>query len=172
MANKLDATKEKGWAIVIAQRVINAWAILGGLALLAVVLMNGISVVGAAFGKPFPGDFELTQVGVAIAVFAFLPYCQLSGANVTADIFTDGASDRTVAIFKLLGALVALGFSALLLWRMSVGMLDQLNYGYTTSILRFPHWIAYAINLVSLALLSIAALLTGIDYLSETRKTN
>ena len=62
--------------------------------------MNAISVTGSAvFGRPFPGDFELTEMGVAVAAFSFLPYCQLTGANVTADIFTSGASRAWIAIF-------------------------------------------------------------------------
>ena len=166
----MDFKKQHNRAVTYAQQAITIWAMLGGMMLLGVVAINGLSVVGALFSQPFPGDFELTQVGVAVAVFAFLPYCQLMGANVSADIFSSGALPRTIAFFKLLGSVVAFGFSTLLLWRMSLGMLDQLNYGYTTSILGFPQWIVYAVNLVSLALLSVAALLTGFGNLSDLRK--
>jgi len=143
-----------------ASRLINLWALLGGLMLLAVVAVNMISIIGSIFGKPFPGDFELTEMGVAIAVFAFLPYCQLVGANVSADIFTAGASRRTIAFFTMLGSLVALGFAGLLIWRMYYGMLDQKEYDYTTTILQIPHWMAFLPILLSLALLALAALVT------------
>ena len=60
-------------------RLIKAWALLGGFLLLAVVLMTTYSAAaGFLISRPFPGDFELTQMGVAVAAFAFLPYCQLS----------------------------------------------------------------------------------------------
>ncbi|MBO9427194.1 TRAP transporter small permease [Labrenzia sp. R4_1] len=144
----------------IASRVITVWALLGGGVLLAVVAVNMMSIIGSMFGKPFPGDFELTEMGVAIAVFAFLPYCQLTGANVSADIFTAGASKRLIAFFTLLGSLVALGFASLLIWRMFHGMLDQREYGYTTTILQIPHWMAFVPILVSLVLLALAALVT------------
>ena len=39
-------------------------------------------------------------------------------------------------------------------------MLDQRKYGYTTTILQFPLWIAFIPNLISLALLAIASLMT------------
>lgn len=143
-----------------ASRLITLWALLGGFMLLAVVGVNMISIIGSVFGKPFPGDFELTEMGVAIAVFAFLPYCQLVGANVSADIFTAGASRRTIAFFTLLGSLVALGFAGLLIWRMYYGMLDQKEYDYTTTILQIPHWMAFLPILLSLALLALAALVT------------
>ncbi|WP_422020842.1 TRAP transporter small permease [Roseibium sp.] len=144
----------------IASRVITVWALLGGGVLLAVVAVNMLSIIGSMFGKPFPGDFELTEMGVAVAVFAFLPYCQLTGANVSADIFTAGASKRLIAFFTLLGSLVALGFASLLIWRMFHGMLDQREYGYTTTILQIPHWMAFVPILVSLVLLALAALVT------------
>jgi len=154
-----------------ARFIIEAWALFGGVLLCALVLMNVYSVLSAALtGKPFPGDFEMTEVGIAVAVFAFLPYCQLTDANVTADIFTSGASARTVAILKVAASVVALCFSAILVWRMSAGMLDQLAYGYTTTILQFPHWIAFIPILLSLALLAVASLMTAADAARDARR--
>ena len=90
-------------------RICTGWAILGGFVLLGVVALNVASVVGAAVvNKGLPGDFELTEVGVAIAAFSFLPYCQIAGLNVSADIFTARASRFWLALFSFLGALVAL----------------------------------------------------------------
>ncbi|QIE57785.1 TRAP transporter small permease [Pikeienuella piscinae] len=122
--------------------------------------MNVVSVVGAAIWVPFPGDFEMTEVGVAVAAFAFLPYCQLTDSNVTADIFTAGASRRWIARFRLLASVVALLFGALLLWRMFAGMESQREYGYTTTILQLPIWLAFIPILISLALLVAAALIS------------
>ena len=146
-----------------AAAAITLWAILGGVVLLAVVLMNVGSVVGMAFGRPFPGDFEMTEVGIAVAAFAFLPYCQLTDANVTADIFTANARPRVIAALKLVAAIVALLFGAVLLWRMWLGMLDQQAYNYTTAILQFPLWLGFLPALVSLALLVVAAAVTLVE---------
>jgi TRAP-type C4-dicarboxylate transport system permease small subunit len=93
----------------------------------------------------------------AVSVFMFLPYCQLEGANVTADLFTARASPRTIALLELLAAAVALAFSLLLAWRMFHGLLDYRQYVETTTILRIPIWYAYLPALVSLALLAAAA---------------
>lgn len=145
--------------------LIRSWALVGGLLLLSVVVINVVSVVGSAlWGKPFAGDFELTEIGVAIAAFCFLPYCQLTGSNVSADIFTARASAKAITVMTFFGSLTALAFSLLLLWRMYYGLLDQKSYDYTTTILQFPHWIAFIPILISLALLAIAAFLnlTGV----------
>ena len=155
----------------LARIVIETWALLGGCVLLALVLMNVESVVASAlFSTPFPGGYEMTQVGVAIAAFSFLPYCQMTGANVTADIFTSGVSKRTEAIFALVASLLALGFALLLAWRMWAGMLDQRTYDYTTTILQFPHWLAFIPILISLALLAVAALMTLSDAARDVKE--
>ena len=144
----------------LVSRIITGWALLGGVLLLAVVLMNTYSIIGNQFNLPFPGDFEMTEIGIAIAAFSFLPYCQLTDANVTADIFTARASRRWIAIFTLAGAVVSLLFSLLPMWGLYAGMLDKKQYGEITAILAFPYWLAYAPCLISLALLALAALVT------------
>ena len=37
---------------------------------------------------PINGDFELVEAGVAFAIFAFLPLCQISAGHASVDIFT------------------------------------------------------------------------------------
>ena len=149
-------------------RICTFWAILGGGVLLAVVAVNVVSVVSAAaFNKGLPGDFELTEVGVAIAAFSFLPYCQIAGLNVTADIFTAGASRFWLALFSFLGALVALGFGVLLLWRMYYGMIDQRTYDSTTAILQIRLWGGCAAWLLSLALLLVASIASVLDEMNR-----
>ena len=144
----------------LAGRVIEAWALLGGFVLLGVALMTTWSAfTGWVFGKPLPGDFELTEVLVAIAVFSMLPYCQQTDANVTADIFTAGAGPRAVAGFRLFSALLALGVALVLLWRTWAGMLDYRQFIETTAILKIPIWWAYVPAIASLALLCLACLI-------------
>ncbi|WP_193177398.1 TRAP transporter small permease [Oricola nitratireducens] len=154
----------------LARNAIIGWAFFGGIILSLVVAINVISVIGGVVWKPFPGDFEMTEIGVAVAAFAFLPYCQMVGANVTADIFTARAPYRLVAVFSLLASIVALGFSLLLLSRMYFGMLDQKAYNYTTAILQFPHWVAFIPILISLALLAVAATITLLEDIKKIRK--
>jgi len=162
--------RRRSGAAALVERLVTWWALAGGFVLLAIVAMQVWSVVGAAvFDAPFPGDFELVEMGVAVAAFTFLPYCQLTGANVTADIFTMRASRATISILVLISAVVALGFSLLLLWRMWAGMLDYRAYAETTAILQIPHWIAYVPILASLALLALAAVVTLVEAWREAR---
>ena len=139
------------------RKTIYIWALAGGGVLGALVAVNVWAVLGGFIGLPFAGDFELTEMGVAIAAFMFLPYCQLADQNVTADIFTSKLSAAVQRRFAAIGSVLALGFAALLLWRMYLGMLDQKSYSLATTILQIPVWWAYIPALASLALLFIAA---------------
>lgn len=157
--------------IALLRRAIEAWALLGGLVLVGIALMTAWSAASAwLFNKPLPGDFELVEMLVAVSVFMFLPYCQLVGANVTADLFTAGAGPRAVAALELLGGAVALAFGLLLLWRMYEGLLDYRQYVETTTILKIPIWYAYVPALASLALLALAAFLSAQDAWRRCRR--
>lgn len=137
---------------------------------MGVVLVNAYSIISDAIAnKPFPGDFELTEMGAAIAVFCFLPYCQLTGANVSADIFTMNAGPRKIALMSILAALVAILFSILLLWRMSAGLVDYVEYSEFTGILEIPIWWAFIPALISLVLLLCASIITLYDKSSELK---
>jgi TRAP-type C4-dicarboxylate transport system permease small subunit len=150
-------------------RITRIWALLGGVVLLAVVLMHTWSVIGNNWGSPFPGDFELTEMGVAIAAFAFLPYCQITGSNVTADIFTSGLSKRSISVLGLVASVIALAFALLLMWRMYAGMMDTKNYDYETAVLQIPNWWAWPPIIVSLALTAMASISTFIDSFRDIR---
>lgn len=154
----------------VARRLIEAWALLGGVLLVGLALMSTWSVFSlSALGFPVRGDFEMVEMGVAVAVFSFLPYCQVQRANVTADIFTARASPAWVAVFTTVAAVVAAGFAALLLWRMSDGMASYRRYEEVTTILNIPLWIAFPPILVSLGLLLLAALITLREAVADLR---
>ena len=66
-------------------------AIVGGVVLCAITLMSvasitGRALIGVGLG-PVPGDFEMVEVGTALAVFFFLPWCYLKGGHATVDLF-------------------------------------------------------------------------------------
>lgn len=164
------APSRREGAIRVARRAVEMWALAGGLLLVAIILMNAWSLVAdILFGKPLAGDFELVEVGVAVAAFAFLPYCQITGANVSADIFTQNARPSVVATLSAIASAIALAFAALLLWRMALGLVELLEFRETTTIFGFPLWLAYVPILASLALLVVAALVSLHDAVSGTR---
>ncbi|GEO85667.1 MULTISPECIES: TRAP transporter small permease [Alphaproteobacteria] len=164
-----EDTNRKGAGLNgLARKLVTGWAILGGVVLIAVVIMQSISVVTGAFGHPLPGDFELTELGIAVAMFAFLPYCQMTDANVTADIFTSGASRRVLGVLGVLASVIALAFSVIMVWRTWAGMENQFDYGYQTAILGLSIGYAFLPIIVSLILLALASIMTLIESFRQT----
>ncbi len=144
--------------------LIRYWALAGGVVILALVLITAASALSnLLFNVPFSGEYELAKHFVGIAVFTFLPYCQLSGANVTVDIFTEGLGNRAKAAMLLFSSLLAAAFAILLLRQMSLGFGDYIRYPEETAVLHLPLWTAFPPILLSLALLLVASLLTAHD---------
>jgi TRAP-type C4-dicarboxylate transport system permease small subunit len=119
-------------------------AVFGGITLLVIVTISFTSILGRfLFSSPLLGDFELVEMGCAIAIASFLPLCQLEKGNVIVDFVTAGLSDATRsaldAISGVLFGLVA-GFFT---WRMIYGAQDMYHYSEETMLLQLPVWIPF-----------------------------
>lgn len=127
------------------------FALLGGIVLIVLTLLTVASVSGRAlipFGLgPVPGDFELVEAGVAFAVFAFLPWCQLNRGHASVEILTQFFPSSVNLMLDVIVDLLLFGVAALLFRQHYLGTLDKTQYGETTFILQFPIWWAYAASL-------------------------
>lgn len=125
-----------------------ATAAAGGVLLLAIVLLVCLSVLGRSMGwaglGPVPGDSELVAVASAVAVFCFLPWCQLRRGHVAVDIAVARLPRRGRAALAALGDLAILAIYLLLAVQTVAGLLSKLRFGEATFILRLPIWWAYA----------------------------
>lgn len=132
---------------------VSRWtALLGGVMLVALTLMvvasvTGRALIGVGLG-PVPGDFELVEVGVGVAVFFFMPWCYLRGGHATVDLLymhmPTWAQKGVVVVSDLLMLLVWL----VMTWMLWLGMLEKREYLETTFILQMPVWWGYALCLV------------------------
>ncbi|MCW8890685.1 MAG: TRAP transporter small permease [Sedimenticola sp.] len=137
-------------------------AIAGGLILLALALMTVVSVLGRyLFSLPIPGDFELVEVGCAITVFAFLPYCQLHSGNVVVDFFTMNVGVKTRGRMDSVGSVIFGIIAALLTWRLALGGYDMFRYEEQTMILGLSRWWGFIPIVASLALLTVVCFYTA-----------
>lgn len=142
--------------------VAKVFALVGGLVLVALTVMSLLSILGRAIlAKPLPGDYELIQVGTAVAVSAFLPFCQLRGGHVIVDFFTANARPPLRAALDALGALLVAVAAAVLAWRLAAGAISLRTANDMTTILEFPTWYAVALMVPSFALFSAAGLYTA-----------
>lgn len=141
-----------GPALRFIVRVSTWLAILGGLLVLALSLLTTVSVLLRwATTRGIPGDFELAQMSMGVAIFAFLPICQLRGGNIFVDTFTARAPRRVRATLDALWALVYTVVAGLIAWEMIMGGWETVASATTTMVLGVP--LGWAILLS--ALLSI-----------------
>lgn len=163
----------------ILDRLSKGIAYLGGFILVAMAVITVVSIIGRAllsFGLgPVRGDYEIVANGCAMAVFCFLPYCQLNRGHVTVDILTSQFPARINAVFGFLGdALIALAALVITrqLWfgfgekfphggdglRNALGMGSRPFFVETTYELQIPIWMPYSFALVMACIFVVVAL--------------
>lgn len=129
-------------------------AMAGGALLLAIVAMTCVSIAGRALVPldiglgPIRGIYDITEIGMAAAIFAFLPWAQLREAHARVDLFEPTMPDKLNKVLDLVFN-VAMFFVALVgTYRLYLGMLDKMSYGETTLIAQIPVWQGFAASLV------------------------
>lgn len=170
-------------------------AVAGGLVLLGLVIVTCVSVLGrlgntlghadwleasvpalADLGKrlgPVRGDFEIVEAGVAFAIFAFLPWCQLTGGHATVDLLTGSLPRRWQRFLVALWEIVLAAVLCLLAWRLIVGALDKQANGETTFLLQFPVWWGFALcSLAAIIAAVVAVYVAAVRVLELMRDTD
>ncbi len=148
-----------------------AFAFAGAAVLTAITLMCVWSIVGRwLFASPVQGDFELVQLGTAVCVAAFLPYCQLRRGNIIVDFFTTRASPRAQGAMDAVGALLLALVLGVVAWRTAAGAISVKAAGETSMIRGAPVWISYALMVPSFALGAVVAVYTAWTSLAGARR--
>jgi TRAP-type C4-dicarboxylate transport system permease small subunit len=148
-------------------------ALLGGAVLLGLVLMTCLSILGRqvnvllhadlvqslapGFAQwaldvgvgPVFGDYEITEMGMAFALFCFLPLCQLTVGHARVDVFTSFLSVQTNRWLRLLTEIALALALVLIAWRLQVGTAARMTSGQTTYLLEWPVWWPYAASSVA-----------------------
>ncbi|MEQ9694803.1 TRAP transporter small permease [Shimia sp. SDUM112013] len=175
----------------LVERLARIMAIAGGVVLTALVALTCVSVLGRGlntFGHsdtlktlsegaanaliatgvgPVNGDFELVEAGVAFAIFAFLPICQLYGSHATVDVFTNALPPKVNRIIVTFWEVVLTAVILLITWRLFVGLQSKMAYGETTFLLQFPVWWAYGFSFLAAVVASLVAVYCAIARIIE-----
>ncbi|MBF9029869.1 TRAP transporter small permease subunit [Rhodobacterales bacterium HKCCE3408] len=164
-----------------------AWAggaLLALLSIMVVCSIIGRALDGIAFFGPIRGDYELVEMGTAIAVFAFLPWCQLNRGHVSVDILTNQFPVRLQDFFVLVGEILIAACALILarqLWfgfgekfpygsdamRATLGMGSRPFFPETSYELSIPAWVPYGLSVIGALLFFLVALYTVWRSLNE-----
>lgn len=114
-------------------------ALFGGALAVCLALLVSTSITLRALGLGgVRGDFEFVQMGVALIVFAFMPWCQARRGNVMVDSFTTRLPPRFQAALDALWEVVFAAMMALIAWRLGAGALEAARSSTTTMVLLLP----------------------------------
>ncbi|MBE1285451.1 MAG: TRAP transporter small permease subunit [Rhodobacteraceae bacterium] len=104
---------------------------------------------------PINGDFELVEAGVAFAIFAFIPLCQITAGHASVDILANSFSRGTNRFLRMVTEIAFALVLILIAVRLSDGMMSKYANGETSFLLEFPVWWAYAASLVAAVVAAI-----------------
>lgn len=165
-------------------RLTGGSALIGGLLIVGMAFLTVISILGRWLaGIPWVaeavpglssivGDYELIEMGTAIAIFAFLPYTQMRYGHVSVDILVDHLPARGKAMLTALANSMFTLMAGVLTWRAWHGLGDKLNYQETTMILGVPVWYGYAPAVLFLGLLTLACAYTAVEAVLDSISPN
>ncbi len=166
-------------------------AYLGGVVLVALIVLTCLSIVGRSLAGmlhldffqnnmpdlatwllhhgvgPIEGDFELVESGVAFAIFSFIPLCQIRGAHASVDIFTAAMSPRTNRILSWITDTVFAAVLVLIAVLLYSGTYSKYDTGQTTFLLEFPVWWSYAFSLIGAVVAAIVAIYVALIRTAE-----
>jgi TRAP-type C4-dicarboxylate transport system permease small subunit len=120
------------------------------LCVVVVASVSGRALIGLGL-KPVPGDFELVEMGTAMAVFFFLPWCYLRAGHAMVDLLYLHLPAWARKAVNVLSDLLMLGAWLILTWRLGIAVADKYSEHETTFILQMPLWIGHAIGFAGAA---------------------
>jgi len=151
-------------------RVCVGLAIFGGALCCVMAVLVTVSVIGRyLFSTPVPGDYDLVGIIAGNAVFAFLPYCQLTRGNVVVDFFTTTMRARGKSALDAFGSLLYLMVAAIFTWRMYYGMLELRANHEVIAAFNFFRWSTIPFNILCMIVLVVVIAYTLMRDIDDVR---
>ena len=145
-------------------------AIIGGMVLSLLIIMTCLSIVGRLLNGvfhgdimqflapgfsnwmitwvgPINGDFELVEAGVAFAIFAFIPLCQISAGHAAVDVVANAFPRGVNRFLRMVTEILFAAVLVLIAWRLAAGTISKFGNGETSFLLEFKVWWAYGASL-------------------------
>ncbi|MFW8633761.1 TRAP transporter small permease [Cribrihabitans pelagius] len=161
-----------------------AMAYLGGAVLSLLIILTCVSIIGRQLNGlfhsglmqglapgfsdwmigwtgPVNGDFEIVEAGVAFAIFAFLPLCQITSGHACVDVLANAFPRRVKYFLRMVTEVLFAAVLVLIAWRLADGTLGKYQNGETSFLLQFPVWWAYGASLVAAVVAAVVGLYMG-----------
>ncbi|MGG5823398.1 TRAP transporter small permease [Falsiroseomonas sp. HW251] len=151
--------------------VATALALVAGALLMVAIGVTTASVIrSAVINKPILGDSEIVEMLLGVAVALCLPLCEMKGAHVLVDFFTQKLPPRAIAgldaLMRAVGALVI----AVLAWRLAIGGFNMWDRERETMFLLIPYWWGYAGAAIGMTVWTVCAGFVAVESAANSLK--
>lgn len=143
------------------------WALLGGVILIAVVLVTVTNVgaftldrfarmAGGTIGG-LPGYEDFVRLAISCAGLMLFPYCQLQRGHIAVDMFVNLAPPRVQRALDRVSQVGIVALALFLAYWMALGLAETRADGVLSPVLGWPEWPFYVPGILSLALWAAVA---------------
>lgn len=153
-------------------RLTAAWALLGGLVVISIVLVTAVNVgafaahrVAVLFGGSvagLPGYEDYVRLAIGAAAPMFLPWCQARHGHLAVDLFMNQAPLGVQRVVDTVSLVLLAAAAFFLAYWMVIGMFETRADHVLSRVLGWPEWPFYIPGFLSLflwGLVSIAQLI-------------
>ena len=157
--------------------LVKAWAIGGGLFILAIVFVTTANVglfaldrLVRSFGgsvSGLPGYEDFISLAVSCAALMFFPLCQSRRGHVAVDVFTEKLPKHLQRGLDRAWSAAATLLALFLAYWMLLGMLESRSDGALSPVIGWPLWPFYLPGVLSLLLSAVVAALQAVEKVSR-----
>ena len=155
------------------ERIATWWALLGGLILLAIVLVTATNAgafaldrIARLFGgtvTALPGYEDFVRLAISCAGLMLFPYCQHRRGHVAVDLFVGFAPLSVQTVLEKVAQIGTAGLALFLAYWMALGMLETRADGVLSRVLGWPEWPFYLPGILSLLLWAAVAAVQAVE---------
>ncbi|MBJ7538572.1 TRAP transporter small permease [Marinomonas transparens] len=143
----------------ILGRLSNIFALTGGFIMLILAAVTVASIIGrTTMGQSIEGDYEITEMGLAMAVFLFLPECYLRKGHVIVDLFTSACKPSTLHTLEVISNIIFTLVSFTFAYRMSLSGFEAYDYLEQSMLLELPTWWTFIVGVICMSLCGLCGL--------------
>ncbi|NVK74684.1 TRAP transporter small permease [Marinomonas sp. CT5] len=140
-------------------RISDIFALTGGFIMLVVAAVTVASIIGrTTIGQSIEGDYEITEMGLAMAIFLFLPTCYIRKGHVIVDLFTANCKPKTLRTLEVISDLVFTFISFVFAYRMTLSGFEAKEYLEQSMLLELPTWWTFIVGVIAMTLCGLCGL--------------
>ena len=144
----------------LVERVLKGAALLGGVALFAIMLLVSAAVFFRyVLNEPILGDQELVEIGMSLVVMLAMPHAAWQGAHIRVDVLDNWLGSTGRFAGDLFARAVGVFVLYLLITKTSDKAFDAYEYEDVTNMIEIPVWIAYAAITAGMGLFALVMVL-------------